>query len=316
MDNSSNNIDIGQYQQPLSQIRHTLNTIILGKSKQIDLAVCCLLANGHLLIEDLPGVGKTTMALALAQAFGLEFQRIQFTSDLLPADILGVSIFDTQSQQFNFHRGAVFSQCLLADEINRTTPKTQSALLEAMEEHQVSIDGETIALPKPFFVVATQNPLDQSGTYPLPESQLDRFMMRLELGYPDEEAELNLYSGASTRDLIHQIKPIMTSDFVIKLQHACQKIHTSAPLIKYIQHLINATRQSYLFSFGLSPRAGLAVVQASKSWALLQNRNYVEPDDIKAVFSSIAAHRLMPLEDNSKGSVGLIDNLLNDIAIP
>lgn len=315
MDTSSS-VDITQYQQPLTQIRQTLNSIILGKSMQIDLAICCLLANGHLLIEDLPGVGKTTMALALAKVFGLDFQRIQFTSDLLPADILGVSIFDSQSQQFNFHQGAIFSQCLLADEINRTTPKTQSALLEAMEEHQVSIDGKTIALPKPFFVVATQNPLDQSGTYPLPESQLDRFMMRLELGYPDEQAELNLYFGTSTRELIHKITPIMTSEFVIKTQQACQKIHTSAPLIKYIQRLIHATRQSHLFSYGLSPRAGLAVVQASKSWAMLQNRNYVEPDDVKAIFSSIAAHRLMPLEDNSKGASGIIENLLNEIAIP
>lgn len=309
-------LDITPYAEPLLQARNTLNQVILGKSQQIDLAVCCLLANGHLLIEDLPGVGKTTLALALAQTFGLDFQRIQFTSDLLPADILGVSIFDTQKQQFQFHQGAIFSQCLLADEINRTTPKTQSALLEAMEEHQVSIDGETMLLPKPFFVVATQNPIDQSGTYPLPESQLDRFMMRLELGYPNEEAEINLYAGNNTRDFIKQIKPIMTSELVSKIQTACKQVHTSKPLIQYIQHLMNATRQSHLFSYGLSPRAGLSVVHASKAWAMLQNRNFVEPDDVKAVFTSIAAHRLIPLEDNSKGAEGIIEQILKDVKIP
>lgn len=313
---SNTQLDISSYQKPLLQIRETLNTIILGKSQQIDLAICCLLSKGHLLIEDLPGVGKTTMALALAQTFGLDFQRIQFTSDLLPADILGVSIFDTQTQSFNFHKGALFTQCLLADEINRTTPKTQSALLEAMEEHQVSIEGKTIKLPEPFFVVATQNPLDQSGTYPLPESQLDRFMMRLELGYPNEEAELSLYSGMSTRDMIQNVTPIMNSDYVRKLQNISKKIHTSKALIAYIQKLINATRQSHLFSYGLSPRAGLSIVYASKSWALLNHRNYVEPDDVKAVFTAIAAHRLIPLEDNSKGSVGIIQNILNEVVIP
>ncbi len=309
-------VDLTPYQKPLNQIRQTLNSIILGKSQQVDLSICCLLAGGHLLIEDLPGVGKTTLALALAQAFGLNFQRIQFTSDLLPADILGVSIFDPKTQEFIFHKGAIFSQCLLGDEINRSTPKTQSALLEAMEEHQVSIEGKTITLPKPFFVVATQNPLDQSGTYPLPESQLDRFMMRLELGYPNEEAELNLYSGLSTRDLIHQISPIVNSDFVLKVQQASLKIHLSKPLIQYIQKLVSATRQSHLFHYGLSPRAGLAIVKASQAWALLQNRNYVEPDDVKAVFPAIATHRLIPLEDNSKGALGIIYQLLNEIAIP
>jgi len=314
--NAKTSIDSNAVQEPLNAIRQTLNSIILGKTEQIDLSMCCLLAGGHLLIEDLPGVGKTTLALALAQTFGLDFQRIQFTSDLLPADISGVSIFDPKIQQFEFHKGAIFTQCLLADEINRSTPKTQSALLEAMEEHQVSIDGKTLKLPQPFFVVATQNPLDQSGTYPLPESQLDRFMMRLELGYPNEQAEINLYSGLSTRDQINDITPIMNSDFVVKLQQSCRQIHTSEPLIKYIQHLISATRQSHLFSYGLSPRAGLAVVKASKCWALLNNRNYVEPSDVKAVFSAIAAHRLIPLEDNSKGAVGLIHNILNEIAIP
>ncbi len=309
-------IDLSVYHAPLAQIRQTLNTIILGKHQAIDLSICCLLSAGHLLIEDLPGVGKTTLALALAKAFGLDFQRIQFTSDLLPADILGVSIFDPKTQQFVFHKGAVFAQCLLADEINRSTPKTQSALLEAMEEHQISIEGKTIVLPKPFFVVATQNPLDQSGTYPLPESQLDRFMMRLELGYPNEEAELNLYAGLSTRDLIHTIKPVINSEFVTQIQQDCLNIHLSKPLIRYIQTLINTTRQSHMFSYGLSPRAGLAVVRASQAWALLQQRNYVEPDDVKAVFPSIASHRLTPLEDNSKGASGIIHQLLNDVAIP
>ncbi len=309
-------INISAYRQSLDDVRKTLNKIILGKPVQVDLAICCLFAKGHLLIEDLPGVGKTTMALALARVFDLDFQRIQFTSDLLPADILGVSIFDSQTQHFNFHKGAVFSQCLLADEINRTTPKTQSALLEAMEEYQVSVDGDTHKLPEPFYVVATQNPLDQSGTYPLPESQLDRFMMRIELGYPDQEAEMNLYLGASARELIHSIKPVMSSDLVREIQSVCQKIHVSEPLVKYVQTLINATRQSHLFIYGLSPRAGLAIVQASKSWAFLHYRNYVEPDDVKLVFHAIAAHRLIPLEENSKGAAGILSKILEETAIP
>ncbi|MBL7002998.1 MAG: MoxR family ATPase [Gammaproteobacteria bacterium] len=309
-------IDLTPFQQPLDKARTLLNRIILGKSNQIDLAICCLIAEGHLLIEDLPGVGKTTLALALAKIFGLNFKRIQFTSDLLPADILGVSIFDQQNQQFKFHAGPVFSQSVLADEINRATPKTQSALLEAMEEQQISIDSEVHLLPKPFFVIGTQNPIDQAGTYPLPESQLDRFMMRIKLGYPNDQAEFNLYTGNSTRDLIQQVNPVISNQMVLEMQAASNKIFTSEPLIQYIQKLIHATRDQHIFSYGLSPRAGLSIVKASKSWALLQNRNYVEPDDVKAVFSSIASHRLMPLEQHSQGAQGLVQKILDTTAIP
>lgn len=314
--NAPADINITSLLEPLDQARATLNSIILGKNKQIDLAICCLLAKGHLLIEDLPGVGKTTLALAMAKVFGLEFQRIQFTSDLLPADIIGVSIFDSAQQQFNFHKGPIFSQCVLADEVNRATPKTQSALLEAMEEQQVSIEGKTFKLPEPFFTIGTQNPLDQSGTYPLPESQLDRFMMSIELGYPDQQAEHALYTGTSKRDVIKHTQAVTNIDFVQELQQAVKLIHVSTPLINYLQQLINATRDQQRFSYGLSPRAGLAIVQASKAWALLQHRNYVEPDDIKAVFASVATHRLIPLEDNSKGTAGIIEQLIHTTPIP
>lgn len=301
---------------PVDKALDLLNQIILGKSTQIKLSVCCLFAQGHLLIEDLPGVGKTTLALAIAKVFGLDFQRIQFTSDILPADLIGVSIYDTQQQKFEFHKGPLFAQCVLADEVNRTTPKSQSALLEAMEEHQISVDGDTFILPQPFFVIGTQNPTDQSGTYPLPESQLDRFMMKLELGYPDSKSEIKLYQGNNSRKTIKQTEQLLQSEAIIQIQNAVEKVHTSDALLAYIHRLVEATRGPNLFSYGLSPRAGLAIVKASKSWALIHQRDFVEPDDVKAVFASVAAHRLIPFEETSKSANSVLSHLLDTIAIP
>ncbi|MBT3204116.1 MAG: MoxR family ATPase [Gammaproteobacteria bacterium] len=293
-----------------------IETIIVGKPEQIRLAVCCLLSSGHCLIEDLPGVGKTTLSHALAKVFGLNFSRIQFTSDLLPADILGVSIFDPKSQAFNFHPGPIFSNCVLADEMNRATPKTQSALLEAMEERQITIDGSTKKLQQPFFVIGTQNPLDQSGTFPLPESQLDRFMMKLNLGYPDEKAERELLSGQNRQHLIHNLQPAITTENLIQLQNAVEEIHVSDALLDYVQLLVSETRNKQLFVYGLSPRAALSLLRAARAWALMNGRNFVEPGDIKAVFISISNHRLIPTEQHSKNSTSLVETLLQQISIP
>jgi MoxR-like ATPase len=293
-----------------------IETIILGKSNQVRLSVCCLIASGHCLIEDLPGVGKTTLSQSIAQVFGLAFNRIQFTSDLLPADILGVSIFDPEKQKFNFHPGPVFAHFILADEINRATPKTQSALLEAMEEKQITVEGETHLLEKPFFVIGTQNPLDQSGTFPLPESQLDRFMMKIQLGYPDPDAERALLSGGNPRELMHQMQPVVNIERFGEIQAAVGDIHCSDSLLRYVQHLLHATRNPGLFVYGLSPRAGLAIVQASRAWALMGGRNHVEPGDVQAVFPSIADHRLTPAEQHNSRSIDLINGLLEQIAIP
>ncbi len=293
-----------------------IGTIIVGKPEQIKLAVCCLLSSGHCLIEDLPGVGKTTLSHALAKVFGLGFNRIQFTSDLLPADILGVSIFNVKSQQFNFHPGPIFANCVLADEMNRATPKTQSALLEAMEERQVTIDGSTKALKEPFFVIGTQNPLDQSGTFPLPESQLDRFMMKLNLGYPDEKAERELLAGQNRQQLIENLKPAVTIEQLLQLQKAVTEVHVSDALLDYVQLLISETRNNQLFVYGLSPRAALSLLKAARAWALMTGRDFVEPGDIKAVFSSISNHRLIPTEQHSKSAFTLVQQLLQQIAIP
>lgn len=293
-----------------------IETIIVGKPQQIKLAVCCLLSAGHCLIEDLPGVGKTTLSHALARVFGLDFSRIQFTSDLLPADILGVSIFDPKSQQFNFHPGPVFAHCVLADEMNRATPKTQSALLEAMEERQITIDGSTKNLKAPFFVIGTQNPLDQSGTFPLPESQLDRFMMKLNLGYPDQKAERELLAGQNRQHLIQKLKPAVSLEHLLKLQQAVEDIHVSDALLDYVQLLINETRNKQFFVYGLSPRAALSLLKAARAWALMNGRDFVEPGDVKAVFSAISNHRLIPTEQHSKSVASLVDNLLQQIAIP
>ena len=290
--------------------------IILGKPLQIRLTICCLLARGHCLIEDLPGVGKTTLSQTIAHVFGLAFNRIQFTSDLLPADILGVSIFDHKKQIFVFHPGPVFAHFVLADEINRATPKTQSALLEAMEERQITVEGTTRKLEEPFFVIGTQNPLDQSGTFPLPESQLDRFMMRIKLGYPDAEAERALFAGGNPRDKLDQITAVVSIDRFLEIQQAVENIHCSEPLIQYVQDLIQATRNPGLFVYGISPRAGLAIIRASKAWALMSGRDYIEPGDVKAIFAVVTGHRLTPTDQHSEPTDALVENLLEVVPIP
>ncbi len=269
-----------------------LDSVILGKSAQVRLALACLLASGHLLIEDLPGVGKTTLAQALSLTLGLEFRRTQFTSDLLPGDLLGVSIFNKDTGNFRFLPGPIFAQVLLADEINRATPKTQSALLEAMEEGQVTVEGVSHPLPRPFFVIATQNPSYQLGTYPLPESQLDRFLMTLSLGYPDEQAERQLLLGQDRRELLKALKPVLEPVSLEQAQREVLSVHTSSALIDYVQALLRATRQSAHFTAGLSPRAALSLLAAAKSWAWLEGRSSVLPDDVQAVFSAVVTHRL------------------------
>lgn len=271
-------------------------TVILGKHQAIKLAMACLLARGHLLIEDLPGMGKTTLAHALAQTLGLHYQRIQFTSDLLPADILGAAIYERSSGAFVFHSGPIFAQLILADEINRATPKTQSALLEAMEEHQVTIEGETRELPTPFFVIATQNPTYQIGTFPLPESQLDRFLMCLQLGYPDPQAERALLEGEDRRELLGQLPVCINPADLLTLQAAVPAVHANAALLDYLQALLTASRQSALLRSGLSPRAGLNLLRAARAWALLEQRNYVLPEDIQTVMPAVIGHRLQPSE--------------------
>ncbi len=270
----------------------SLDTIILGKQTQLRLALACLIARGHLLIEDLPGVGKTTLAHALARVLGLSYQRIQFTSDMLPADIVGVSIYRPGDGRFDFHPGPVFSQLVLADEVNRATPKAQSALLEAMQEGQVTVDGVSHPLPDPFFVVATQNPGDQIGTFPLPESQLDRFLMRIELGYPGEAEERQLIAGRDTRIALEELSPAMQPADVVTLQRAVDSVHVSDPLIDYIQALVRFTRESGDFHAGLSPRGAIALTRAARGLALIHGRRAVFPDDVQAVFTAVAAHRL------------------------
>ena len=274
-------------------LQEALSDILLGKKETIRLSITCLLANGHLLLEDLPGMGKTKFSYALAQLTGMQYQRIQFTSDLLPSDLLGVAIFDTASKKFHFHRGPLFSQLILADEINRATPKTQSALLEAMQERQVTADGGTITLPQPFFVIATQNPSEHIGTYPLPESQLDRFMMRLVIGYPTPEAERTLLKNPIYNADISSLQPVITPQQLIDLQCACQKVTISDPVVNYVQALLTASRQQGIFHQGLSPRAGMALMSAAQAYAKTDDRDYVRPDDIQAVFPAIVNHRLV-----------------------
>jgi MoxR-like ATPase len=270
-----------------------LGEIILGKETQLRLCLACLLARGHLLIEDIPGVGKTTLAHALARTLGLSYQRIQFTSDLLPADIIGVSVWEPESGQFRFHRGPVFAQLVLADEVNRATPKAQSALLEAMEEHQVTADGQTYPLSEPFFVIATQNPAYQVGTYPLPESQLDRFLMRIRLGYPAAAQEKVILAGEDRRVLVERQGPVLSPSDLARLQGQVTQIHSGPPVIDYCHELLLFTRRSGQFVHGLSPRAGIGLLRAAKAWALLDGRAYVIPEDIQAVLPSVAVHRLM-----------------------
>ncbi|MEK7736969.1 MAG: AAA family ATPase, partial [Pseudomonadota bacterium] len=279
-------------QTPLAEVVRLAGGIILGKERQIRLSLACLLARGHLLIEDLPGVGKTTLAHLLARLLGLQFQRIQFTSDMLPADIIGVSVFDRASGGFTFHPGPIFAQLILADEVNRATPKTQSALLEAMEERQVTTEGATRPLPSPFFVIATQNPSHQIGTFPLPESQLDRFLMRIELGYPDRDAERELLRGADRREMIAGLAPCLAEGELSALQLAVAKVHISDALIEYTQALVAHTRQSPDYQVGLSPRAALALLAAARAWALLEGRDHALPEDIQTVLPVVAPHRL------------------------
>ena len=280
-----------------------VNTLVLGKPQQVRLAFVALLADGHLLIEDLPGLGKTTLAHAMAATLGLGFQRVQFTSDLLPADILGVSVYEAQARRFEFHPGPVFTHVLLADEINRAPPRTQSALLEAMAEHQVSIDGETRKLPDPFLVIATQNPVDLAGTYPLPDSQLDRFLLRLALGYPDESAERALLAGSDRRDLIAQAAPLLDAQRVIALRRMVLEVHASEPLIAYVQALDGRSRKHPGVRVGLSPRAGLALLRAARAHALLLGRSHAIPEDVQALFAAVAEHRLVGEADTAAATL-------------
>ena len=289
--------------------------VIVGKNQAVKLALACLLARGHLLIEDIPGVGKTTLSQALARSLALAFQRIQFTSDLLPADILGNSIFDHDEQRFMFHRGPLFSQVVLIDEVNRATPKTQSALLEAMEEYRISIDGVTYELPEPFFVIATQNPQHAVGTFPLPESQLDRFLMRIELGVPDRASERAMLLGMDRREMLKELKPVFSPGILLQIQGKVREVHASAALLDYLQDLLDASRQRH--STGLSPRAGLALLHSSQAWALMHGRDIVLPEDIQAVGITVMAHRLgYDIEQPGQSGRTLADNLLHSVSVP
>lgn len=300
----------------IQQTISTIGEILLGKQHQVELAFTCILAKGHLLIEDLPGMGKTTLSQALASVMGLSYQRVQFTSDLLPADIVGVSIFNKTTSQFEFKEGPVFSQVLLADEINRATPKSQSALLEAMEEKQVTVDGNTWPLPKPFFVIATQNPVEQMGTFPLPESQLDRFLMKISLGYPDAAVEKELIQGRDRREMIKDLKPTISADDLKSLQLAVSKIHISDAVIDYIQRLVAFSRYDSSLGYGLSPRATLALVQSAKAYALVKGRDHVVPEDVQTLLEPVAGHRLQPTMDitGHKG-VSVVQQMLEKVDV-
>ncbi len=292
-----------------------LETVVVGKRPRLRLALACLLARGHLLIEDLPGVGKTTLAQALARVLGLEFKRIQFTSDLLPADVLGVSIYHPEARCFQFHPGPLFAQVVLADEINRATPKTQSALLEAMEERQVSADGVTYPLPEPFFVIATQNPFHLTGTFPLPESQLDRFLMRIDLGYPDRQAERALLEGGGRRELLATLEPVLDAERLRRLQDDAARVHASAALLDYLQDLVAATRAAGSpFAEGLSPRGALAWLAAARAWALIAGREMVLPEDVQAVAPAVLGHRLRTADGTSAHA--LVPALLESVPVP
>lgn len=300
----------------LDQVIQAIGNIILGKEQQIKLALACLIARGHLLIEDLPGVGKTTLTHTIARALGLDFQRIQFTSDMLPADILGVSIFDSAAGRFRFHQGPIFSQVILADEVNRATPKAQSALLEAMEEYQVTIDGETHVLPTPFFVIATQNPTQQIGTFPLPESQLDRFMICLEMGYPAPDAERALLMGQDRRAMLQDAGNILNPELMRVFQEQAVATHASEALIDYLQALLTFSRTTPEFRNGLSPRAGLAMLRCAQAWALMAGRDHVIPEDIQAVLPGVVRHRLQPSGEGQLLSVADRIALMSHVPIP
>jgi len=313
--------------QSLNNVIKQAEQIIVGKPQQIRLALTCLLAHGHLLIEDLPGVGKTTLAHVLARTLGLQFQRIQFTSDLLPADILGVSVYQRSGNDakvgefpsggFQFHPGPIFAQMVLADEINRATPKAQSALLEAMEERQVTIEGTTRTLPAPFFVIATQNPSHQIGTFPLPESQLDRFLMRIQMGYPDAQAERGLLSGVDRREIVAQLSPQMESSELIAMQQRAREVFVSPALLDYVQAILRHTRESARYVHGLSPRAGLALLSAARAWALLNERDAVIPEDVQTVLPGVTSHRLQAVGEYARhNSEALARDLVKAVAIP
>ena len=292
-----------------------LNRIILGKEQQLRLSISCMLARGHLLIEDIPGVGKTTLAHALAESLGLSYQRIQFTSDLLPADIIGVSVFERETSTFQFHKGPVFAQLVLADEINRATPKAQSALLEAMEEHQVTADGQTYPLANPFFVIGTQNPVYQIGTYPLPESQLDRFLMRIQLGYPDATLERQLLLGQDRRDLLATLSPTLSPQQLLLMQMMVPRVHASDALLDYVQAIVRYTREQPQFEAGLSPRASIALLRAAQAWALIHSHPGVTPEDVQAVLGAVVGHRLKPRNDDVKPTeIGEL--VLRAVAVP
>ena len=299
-------------QKLISAVLSSANQIILGKQQEVQLALCCLLAKGHLLIEDIPGVGKTTLAHTLARLLGLQYQRIQFTSDILPADIIGASIFDPETKTFRFHPGPIFNQMILADEINRSTPKAQSALLEAMEERQVTAEGTTHLLPRPFFVIATQNPIQSIGTFPLPESQLDRFLMRIQLGYPNRQAERELLKGKSRHQLIEQLETELPIEVLEQAQTEASAVFVSDSLLDYIQGLIQYTRESNEFPYGLSPRAGLALLSASKAWAFMQGREAVIPDDVQQILPAVAGHRLRASVSDSKS---VVDKIINSVPV-
>lgn len=309
--------DTSRQRDMLDAARRSLNTVILGKEEQLDLALTCLLARGHLLIEDLPGLGKTVLAHALAKTLGLSFNRIQFTSDLLPADITGVSVFRRETGEFEFQPGPIFAQLILADEVNRATPKAQSALLEAMEEHQVSADGQTRALPEPFFVVATQNPANQIGTFPLPESQLDRFLMRLELGYPNAASEREIIVGENRRDMLGSLEAVTTPAALQALQRTAAGMHLSDAIVDYIQALVQHTRESAEIDIGLSPRGAQALAAAARAHAFIAGHSGVFPDDVQAVFTAVAAHRLKAAGNaNYRSNTELCQHVLGSVDIP
>mgnify|MGYP003349433326 CR=1 FL=1 len=302
--------------QRLTQLKGQISTIVVGKPQQVEDCLACLLAGGHLLVEDVPGVGKTTLAHALAISLGLQFSRVQFTADLMPSDLVGVSVFERSGERFVFHPGPVFAQVLLADEINRAGPKTQSALLEAMEEQQVTIDGATRALPRPFFVIATQNPAEQLGTYPLPESQLDRFLMCISLGYPDAAAERALLAGEDRRELLARLQPVLGPDELQALMAQVRQVHVSAALLDYLQALIAATRDGQWFVEGLSPRAGIGVLRLARARALLQGRDFVAPEDLQALLPQALGHRLRPVAGSGRGPREQVRALLQAVPLP
>lgn len=303
-------------QTQLTQLKSQVSTVIVGKTAAINDCIACLLAGGHLLVEDVPGVGKTTLAQALAISLGLRFSRVQFTADLMPADLLGVSVFERQKEAFMFHPGPVFAQVLLADEINRAGPKTQSALLEAMEEQQVTVEGETRPLPRPFFVIATQNPSEQLGTYPLPESQLDRFLMCISLGYPDRLAERALLSGQDRREVLAALKPVMSPADLVTAMAAVRHIHVSEALLDYLQALIAATRSGQWFVEGLSPRAGIALLRLGRAHALLAGRPHVTPEDLQNVLPQAIAHRLIPVPGAGRGRREQVRAMVEAVPLP